>query len=126
MNHPTVDIRQPEVTALMTECQFLVVNTHQVQNGGIQIMNVNGVFGDVVGEVISLAILETGLHTPSGHPHRPTPGVVVTPVIFTRERALAVDGASEFPAPNHQRVIQHAPAFQIGQKCVTRLIDVAA
>ena len=75
MNHPAVDIRQTEVTALMTEGQFLVVNPHQVQDGGIQIMNVNGVLGDVVGEVIGLAILETGLHTPAGHPHRPTPGV---------------------------------------------------
>ena len=48
MNHPAVDIRQAEVAALMTEGQFLVVDAHQVQDGGIQIMHVNGVLGDVV------------------------------------------------------------------------------
>ena len=126
MNHTTVHIRQPEISALVAKRQFFMVDAHQVQNGGIQIMNVNGVLGDVVREVIRLAVLKTGLHTPASHPHRPTPRVMVTSVIFSCQRALAVHGASEFPAPDHQSVVQHAPTFQIGQERVTRLINIAA
>ena len=126
MDHPAVDIRQAEVAALVTEGQFLVVDPHQVQDGGVQIMHMDGVLRDVVREVVRLAILETSLHTPAGHPHRPTAWVVVASVIFTGQSALAVHGASKLTAPNHQRVIQHAPTFQIGQQRVTRLVDVAA
>ena len=51
MNDSTVHIRQPEVAALVAKGQFLMVDAHQVQNGRIQIVNMDRVFGDVVREL---------------------------------------------------------------------------
>ena len=126
MHHSTVDIRQPEVTALMSKGQLLVIDTHQVQDGGIQIMNVDRVLGDVVGKVIRLTVLEPSPNTPASHPHRPASGMMITAVILSSERALAVHGAAKFSTPDHQRVIQHTPAFQISQEGVARLINISA
>ena len=44
----SVNVGQAEVTALVFEGQSLVVDAHKVENGGMEIMHVNAVFGDVV------------------------------------------------------------------------------
>lgn len=41
-------VGQPVVAALVAECQAGVVDAQQVQHCGVQVMNVNGVFHDVV------------------------------------------------------------------------------
>ena len=42
-----MDIRQPVITARVSVGQLFVIQTHQVQNRGMKVMHVNGVFSDV-------------------------------------------------------------------------------
>ena len=51
-----VHVGQPELPALVLERQPLVVDAHQVQDGGVQVVDVHRVFSDVVAERIGLSV----------------------------------------------------------------------
>ena len=61
----------------------------------------NRVLDDVARVVVGLAELHPGLHAASRHPDGEAPPVVIATVIGRGEAALAINGASEFPAPDH-------------------------
>ncbi len=52
--------------------------------------------------------------------------MVVAAVVGVRQLALAVNGAAEFAAPDHQRIVQQAALLQIGTSAAEALIGVAA
>ena len=52
--------------------------------------------------------------------------MMVAAIIGRREAALAVNGAAEFAAPDHQRVVQHAALFQVLDQRGGRLIGFLA
>src|SRR5687768_5970750 len=52
--------------------------------------------------------------------------MVVAPVIFLLEFALAVNGAPKFTAPDHERVIEQASLFQVLHERGARLVGVLA
>lgn len=46
-HHIAVHVRQTEVASLVTIRQFLVIESQQVEDGRVQIMNVNRLFSDI-------------------------------------------------------------------------------
>src|ERR1700678_2019176 len=52
--HISRDIREPEVTSLKFICQPGVVDAQAAQNGGLQIVDVDGVFDNVVTKIVGL------------------------------------------------------------------------
>ena len=126
----TVDIGQAEVTALVAVGQLLVVETDQMQDRRIEIMDVHGPGGpvflgrlrlqcvaigvdDVVGVVIGLPVGDPGLDSSTCHPHREAARVVVPSVVLAREAALAVGGPAEFSAPDDQGIFEHAALLEV-------------
>ena len=51
-----MDIGEPEVSSLVFEGELLVVDSQQVQDGCMEIMNMDGVGGNVVTERIGLTV----------------------------------------------------------------------
>ena len=51
-DHAAVYIGQTKLPALVLECQSLVIDAHQVQDRGVQVVNVDRILGDVVAERI--------------------------------------------------------------------------
>jgi len=82
----------------------------------------NAVMYPTTPEVKDFADRAAALHAATGHPHGETARVMVAAVICGSEFSLAVHGTPEFPAPNHQRVIEHATLLQILDQCSRRLI----
>mgnify|MGYP002837535359 CR=1 FL=1 len=76
-HHLAVDVGQSVVAALELEGQLLVVDAEQMQDRGLKIVHMHRVAGDVVGEVVRLAVDEARLHPSPGHPDREGPPVVV-------------------------------------------------
>ena len=64
-----MNIRQPEVTALVAVRQSFVVEAHAVQNRGVQIVNVYGIFDNVVAVIIGLTERRSGLDATASQPH---------------------------------------------------------
>ena len=125
-HHIPMHIREAIVAALESEGEPRVIQAELVEQRGVQIMNVDGIAGDVVAEVVGLAVHDAGPDAAAGHPHGEAATVVITAVIGRFEFALGVDGAAKFAAPHDERVLQHAALFQVADECGAGLIHVAA
>ena len=98
----------------MLEGKLFVIDAEAIQDGGVQIANMNRILDDIISEIVGLAIHRSSFYSSSGHPFRETLGMVVSSIIGFRERALAIDSATEFPSPDNESVVKHTPLFQIG------------
>ena len=85
-----------------------MINAETVQDGGVQVMNVHRVAGNVVGVIVGFAEDHAALDAAAGQPDRIAPGMVVAPVIFIGERALAIDRAAKFAAPDDEGIVEQA------------------
>ena len=47
-NNPALNISQAETASLELVGQFLVIDTQQMENGGLQIMNMHWILSDVI------------------------------------------------------------------------------
>ena len=103
-----------------------MINSEQMKNGGLQIMHMNGVLHDVHAVVIGFPIAEARLDPATGQPVSEAIRVMITPVIGSRQFPLAINRSTEFPAPNHKGVFEHAPLLEVGEKRGGRLIGILA
>ena len=94
-----LDAGQAHVEALELVGQAAVVDAEAVEDGGVQVVDVDRVANDVVAEVVGLAVGPARLDAAAGHPDGEALGVVVAAVVVLREPALAVDGAGRTRRP---------------------------
>src|SRR5215475_4975306 len=83
-----------------------------------------GIARDVVAEIVRLAYCDSRIDSPAGKPDRKTARVMVAPIICLGQPALRINGATEFTAPDDQRVDEHPSLFQIHNQSGGRLISV--
>ena len=88
------------VEALVLEDQLVVVDAEAIKDGRVEVAHVDGVLDDVVGEFVGFTEGHAALNAGPSHPHTEITRVVVAAVISLGERALRVDGAAEFAAPD--------------------------
>ncbi len=100
-----------------------MVEAHLVEDGGVEIVDVDGVFDDIIAKLIGFAV-HARLDAPARHPDREGAGVMVAPVIVESELALTIVGSAKFAAPDNERFVQQAPLLQVGYQGRRRLIYV--
>lgn len=103
-----------------------MVKAEEVQHGGVPVAEVDGVFDNVVGEVIGLAMNNAAFDATATHPDGVTAGVVVASIVFFGESALGINRATELAAPDDERFVEQAALFEVLNETVAGLIDVAA
>ena len=69
LNDLSVHIGKAEVTPLASKGQLLVIKTEEVQNRGVQVMDVNGILHRVEAEVVRRPVDMTGFYPASRKPH---------------------------------------------------------
>ena len=77
-----MNIGQPEAPALVLETQSLVLDAHQLQDCGDEIMNVHSVSDDVVAELIGLSVSDSRLDASARHPSRKASRVVIPSIVI--------------------------------------------
>ena len=82
-------VGQPEVAALELVGELGVVDAQKVKDRRVQVVDFHGVAGDVVREVVGLAVSDSRLDAAAGEPDGEAAGVVVAAVIGGRELLLA-------------------------------------
>src|SRR5262245_48152898 len=92
-------IGQPEVAAAVAEGELLVVEADEVEDGGVEVVDVDAVFDGLVAEFVGGAVDVAALDAAAGEPHGEAEAVVVATLV-----ALGSGGAAEFTAPDHQRL----------------------
>ena len=95
-------VGEAELTALIPVRESLVINTEQVQDGCLPIVNVDGVFDDIIAEIIRLTVGDAGFHAAANHPGAVGRTEMITAVpIFFGDIALDKNGAAEFTGENN-------------------------
>lgn len=110
---------QAERTTMMLEGQTFMVESEQMENGGMQIIDVNLPIDAEIPEVIGGAMRHSALDPTPGHPHRES-----MMIVFAAISILSMRCSSEFSSPKNERVVEQAAGFQIGkQSCDGSVTD---
>ena len=64
------DVGQAEFAALELVGELRVVESHQVQDRGVEVVDFDGIFDDVVAEIVGPAERDARLDAAAGHPDR--------------------------------------------------------
>ena len=107
-NEIAVDICQSEVPTLEAIGEFCVVDTEQVKDSGIEVVHVNGIFGDVVAIVIGFTVDSAFADSGTGQQSGKAPWVVIASVIVWGECTLGVYRATEFTAPGDEGIVEES------------------
>src|SRR4030095_14246985 len=88
-DHFTVYVCEAEVAACVAECQFLVIQAEEGEDGGVEVVDLGFVLDGFVTVVVTLAIAEAAADAAARHPQREGFVVVIASVA-----ALSVRGAA--------------------------------
>jgi hypothetical protein len=88
-------IGQAVIPAAVAVRQLLVIEPHEVEDGGVQVVDVHLAVDGGAAVLIGLAVAESLLDAAAGHPHGEAGGIVVAAVTV-----LAAGGAAELAAPD--------------------------
>ncbi len=112
------DIGQAVVAAAVAVGQLFVVDAHQVQDGGVEIVDVDFVFHGVPAEFVGRAVGHAAFDAAAGEPHGETEGMM-----FAAIGAFGGGRAAEFAAPDDESIFEQAAGFQIFQQAGDGLVD---
>ena len=141
MHDVSMDIRQSEISPLISVSQFAMIDAEQMKDRGVQIVDMHRAGGpaffvglgqnrfpvgirDVVTVVIRATVGDPRFDSTTGHPDREASGMVVTTIVFGRQVSLAVNGSTEFSTPDNQRVFKETASLQVLDQAGTTLINV--
>ena len=77
----SVNIGQAELSPLIAEGQFLVIDTAE-GDSGLHVVNMNGILGDIPSEFIALPVSASRFHSSSRHDPAEGPAEVIPPCGF--------------------------------------------
>ena len=63
-----LDAREALIEALVLVGKSLVIDPKQVQQGGLEVADMNRIFDDVVGELVGFSVDGSALHSATRHP----------------------------------------------------------
>ena len=107
-DHFAEDVSEAEVTALVAIGEAFVVDAELMEDGSLQVVDVNGVLGNVDAVIVGLAVGDTPTHSATGEPVGEAVGMMVAAIGSLGELALAVNGAAKFSAPDNESIVEHA------------------
>jgi len=98
-----VDIGEAVVSAAEAEGEFFVVDAHEVEDGGVEVVDVDTVFDGAATEFIFGAVGEAGFDSATGHP-----GGEAVVIVVTALGSFGGWGTSELPSPDDEGVFEQA------------------
>ena len=96
-----MNIGQAIVASLKAIGQTLVIESQQMQERRIQIVYVYWIFGYIESEVVGRSVDVAAFDAAAGEPHGEGSVVMIAAIV-----ALGHWSASEFAAPNHERIFE--------------------
>ena len=117
----TVHISQAEVASAIPEGQFFVVDSHQVQQRRVEIVDVHFLLGGVPAEVVGGSVNESRADTSPSEAEGVAVRMMLAPV-----GALAGGASAEFTAPNDQRIVKQSARLEVRQKRANRFVGCSS
>ena len=116
-------VRQPIIPPLELVGQFEVVDSKQVEQRGVQVVDVNLIFRHVIADVVCRPECLTCSQATSGHPHRKGFDVMVA---ANQVAGFTLRRPSKFAPPDHDRLVEQASTLQVRHQCCGTLVDLTA
>ena len=117
-----MNIRETEVTSLEPIRQLGMFEAEKVQQGRVQIVDMDLVPSGIKTEFIRLAEGEPGFYSATGEPHGEAIGVMIAAIVAS----LHHGGASEFPAPDDQGILEQTALLKVRDESGTGLVGILA
>lgn len=121
IDEPSVHIGEPKVSALEPIGQSLMIDSKQMEHCCVKVMDMNEPLGHSKAEFIGRPVDLAGLNTSASDPHGERIDMVVSAGGLTR---FTHGRSTEFPSPDHQRLLKQSSPFQIedqGRGCSINL-----
>ena len=109
LDHVSINVRQPEISAGIAIDEPRVVDPHQVQDRGVIVMHVHRVLDDVDAEFVGLTVRAAALDSAAGEQGRERLGVVVAAL---GSGGIGPRRPAELGADGDQRRIEKPRAFR--------------
>ena len=109
-----VDIRQTSVDAVVPDRQFGVIDSQQVQDRGVDVVDLGRVFsvGGFETKLIAGAVRDPALDAATRQPICEAIGIVIAAFAALRTRH-----ATEFGRPEHDRIFEQTQPLEIVDQC---------
>ena len=101
MDDMTVDVGQSVISSAETVCQSFVIESHQVQDRGVKIVNVYDVVHRMPAEIIGCSVYHSPSYSRTGHPHREPKRMMLATII-----TFSGWSTTEFTAPENQGIFE--------------------
>src|SRR5262249_47360737 len=118
-------VGESKIAAAISIRQLLVIQTEQVENGRVQVMDVDAVVDGVHAELVGRAVHQTALDAAAGQ-ERGEAGMMVIAAGLAILGGLSVRRAAEFAAPDDQGLIEQAAPLEVAEECRRRAVAVGA
>lgn len=122
LNDLSVYVGEPKATALVAVGQSFMVDSEDVQQGGLEIVNVHRVLCHVVAEVVGGTVTRSWLDPGPGHPESKTARMMIPAIVGLGELSLGVICSSKLTAPDDQSIFEQATVLKIVDQCCRGLI----
>ena len=83
-----MNIGQPEIATAVAISQSFVIQSHEMQHGGMQVMDVHPVFDGLISELVGRAERHAPANAAAGEPHGETACVVITTFLDRKSTRL--------------------------------------
>lgn len=107
LDHFAMHVGQAVVPALEAKGQTFVIEAEQMQQRGLQVVDMDFVLGDREAEVVGLPVHRTTFDARAAKPHAVAVGIMITTEVGTTRRAALTEwGSTELATPDDQRVFE--------------------
>lgn len=128
MHYFSVHIGESVVAALVAKGHPLVIESHEVQDGRIEIVNVDRIFDHFVTQIVRPTVNDPWPYSGPGEPYRESVALVIAADIFRGDTGssypLSDRRASEFGGHDDQGLVEHTALLQISYQSRTGTIDL--
>jgi len=108
-----------EIASRISISQLFMIDSHQMQDGRMQVVHVNFVFDRFESEIIRGAVDSSPFNSTTCQPHRETEGIVIPSI-----SSLSCRSSTEFPSPDDQGFLKQSAVFEIGYELSDRPVYV--
>ena len=114
----SVNVGQAKVSTRVSVGELQVIESEQVEHGGVEVVEVNFILDRIVPVFVCGAMADARLDATSGQEHRQCVRVVVTSIL-----SLSDGCPAEFSAPEHESILEKSSLFEVTDQSVDRLVD---
>src|SRR5437867_3863331 len=114
-----VHIGEPALNAVMIEGESLMVQSQQMEEGGVKVVDRADALDRLVTELVRCAVAESTFHSRPGQPHAESMRVVVA----AAGALLKGRHPAEFGDPGNHRLIEQTAVFQVGDQGGAGLVE---